>query len=466
MGDVALVRSTALERKVIHGLAPHLAEPRWLMVPARSRMGLLKLRAGVGTYEKLGAVEDRDRHRNFSRDELESEEPLLNPDHYAHAVVYREYLTNDARLVLANLRAAAGGDAVLLNHARVESITLEGGHASGVEASCQLTGRRMQVRARSVINAAGPWVDAVRKLEDEASPARLHLSKGVHIVVPAERLPLRHMVLLPTEDRRNIFVIPTGAVVYVGTTDTTYEPGVAHWPVITRADVEYLLAPVNRDFRIEPIAPEEIAAAWAGLRPLIAEPGKGPSEISRKDEVWVGPQQVLTIAGGKLTGYRPMAHDALEKLAEAIGVEAAPALAEEPPLPGGDFDGDLDALAARLAQETGVAPACAERLVRLYGTESFEVVKRDASPLAPGTSLVAGEVEWGVSVEGAATIRDVLYRRTGAALYEPAAKDVVVEPIADRMAALLGWDEERRSREIAEARARLAEDLSFAESES
>ncbi len=465
MGDVALVRSTALERKVIHGLAPHLAEPRWLLVPARSRVGVMKLRTGITTYEKLGAVEERDLHRNWGRDELEGEEPLLNCERFAHGVAYREYLTNDSRLVLANLRAAAAHGASVLNRCRVREVHQEAGRARGVEAHCALTDRRVRVRTRCVINAAGPWVDAVRRLEDGAAPPRLHLSKGVHIVLPAERLPVRNMVLLNAEDRRSIFVVPTGSAVYVGTTDTTYEPGVETWPVITRADVDYLLAPLARDFRVDPVAPEEVAAAWAGLRPLIAEEGKAPREISRKDEVWIGPQRVVTIAGGKLTGYRPMAQLTLEKAAEACGIAPAPPLDEEPPLPGGDFDGDLDALAARLARECGVPARCAARLARLYGTEAVEVAKRDPAPLDEGGAVVAGEVEWGVAAEGASHLRDMLYRRTGVALYEPAARQAVVEPIADRMAALLGWSAERREHELADARGRLEADLTFAASE-
>ncbi len=465
MGDVALVRSTALERKVIHGLAPHLAEPRWLLVPARSRVGEMKLRAGITTYEKLGAVADADLHRNWGRDELAEHEPLLDRERFAYGVAYREYLTNDARLVLANLRAAADGGAVVLNRTRVENVTQEDGAADGVEVRCGLTGREVRVRARCIINAGGPWVDAVRRLEQKDAPPRLHLTKGVHIVFPAERLPLRNMVLLNTADKRSIFVIPTGPAVYVGTTDTTYEPGVETWPVITRADVEYLLAPVNRDFRVDPIAPQEVAAAWAGLRPLIAEPGKAPSEISRKDEVWIGPHGVITIAGGKLTGYRPMAQLTLEKAAEACGLSLAPPLEEEPPLPGGDFDGDLDALEARLVQEHAVTEHAAARLARLYGTEAFEVAKRDPAPLSEVGALVAGEVEWGVAEEGAVHLRDLLYRRTGAALYEPEARETAVEPAADRMAALLGWSPEKRAEEIEDVRGRLAADLTFAENE-
>lgn len=461
MGDVPLVRATALERKVIHRLAPHLAEPRWLVVPARSRAGLLKLRAGITTYEKLGAVEQEDLHRNWSRDELAEHEPLLDRERFGFACVYREYLTDDARLVLANLRDAVGHGAVALNHARVTNVTASDGVADGVLAACALSGRRVRVRARCVINAAGPWVDAVRKLEDPGAPARLHLSKGVHVTIAAERLPVRHMLILSTDDRRSVFVIRRGPAVYVGTTDTTYEPGVETWPEIRREDVTYLLAPLARDLSADPVGPEEVVAAWAGLRPLIAEPGKAPTEISRKDEVWIGPRRVVTIAGGKLTGYRLMAKLTLEKAAEACGIAPAPARDDERPLPGGDFEGGLGALAEALARRGGVPPACAERLSGLYGSEARDVLARGSTLLGKDALVVEGEVDFGVRVEGAARLEDVLYRRTRAAPYEVADRDALVASMAAHMGRILGWDDARRDEEIARARALLDGELAF-----
>src|SRR5690606_6365007 len=179
MGDVALVRETALERKHVHRLAPHLAEPSWMLVPARSWAGLLKFRAGLGTYETLGAVAEADRHRNLNAEELARREPLLRRERTPWACVYREYLTDDARLVLANLRDAVRWGARVLNHAPVEAIVVEGGRAGGVEARCVESGRRVRVRAAVVVNAAGPWVEAVRRLEAPGAADLLHLSKGV-----------------------------------------------------------------------------------------------------------------------------------------------------------------------------------------------------------------------------------------------------------------------------------------------
>jgi glycerol-3-phosphate dehydrogenase len=461
MGDVALVRTTALERKVIFEMAPHLAERRWMVVPTRSWAGLMKMRAGITTYEKLGAVEGDDLHRNWSRAEIEELEPAIDTGVFKHACVYREYLTDDAHLVLGNLRSASARGAALLNHAPVDAVTMEGGRASGVEAECKLSGRRVQVRARCVINAAGPWIEPVRRLEDPDAPPLLHLSKGVHIVLRSEALPVNNMVVCNTTDRRTIFAIRHGEISYVGTTDTSYEPGHAYWPEVTGEDVDYLLEPLSRTFRTPPLTREDVVSAWAGLRPLIAEPGKKPQEISRRDEVLIGPGKVVTMAGGKLTGYRPMAQETLETAAAECGLRLAPASDEHEPLPGGDFDGNLAPLEHDLIVSAGVSPVCAARMVRLYGTEAATIAASGADPLATGSAVLASEVDWAVSQEGAATLEDVIYRRLRTALYSPDSEKPSVEAAARRMAALLDWDEARVAREIGATRDRIAADLAF-----
>ncbi len=463
MGDIALVRDTALERKRVFALAPHLAERRWMLVPARSYAGLLKFRAGLATYEKLGAVEEPDRHRNWDAADLAREEPALRRDRFPYACVYREYLTDDARLVLANLRDAVGRGALVLNHAPVGAITIEAGRAVGVVARCSNSGRSVRVRARCVVNAAGPWVESVRRLEEPGAPSWLHLSKGVHVAVPAARLPLRQIAILGTADKRSIFAIPRGDVVYLGTTDTSYEHGADPEPPVLREDVAYLLEPVARYFDTEPLQLGDCVTAWAGLRPLLAEPGKAPAELSRRDEIGLSPSGVVTIAGGKLTGYRKMGVDVLARVAEVLGRSLALAEYDATPLPGGDFDGDLDALAARVAHASGVDARIAARLVRLYGTESEAVVACGREPLVPGAAVLAGEVDWAIDVEGALDPLDVVYRRTRAALYDPDARVALVAPVAQRMALRLGWSAEHTTEQTRALRERLDADLAFQE---
>ena len=470
MGDVALVRETALERKAVHAMAPHLAEPCWMLVPARNRASLLKFMAGITAYEKLGAVEKRDVHRNWNSDELARFEPQLDRDAHPFACVYREYLTDDARLVLATLRAATGAGAVVASRLRAESMLREGTRVIGVRARCGLAGDEIEVRATTVVNATGPWAETVAGLESEsdaggtaagdAAEGRLHLSKGVHVVVPAERLPINNLIVMNTPDKRSIFAIPRGDTVYLGTTDTSYHGDRWLWPEIDREDVSYLLEPITRYFKVPALRPEDVIAAWSGLRPLIAEPGKSAKEMSRKDEIWNGSGGMLTIAGGKLTGFRKMAEDVLDAVARARGT-TLPEAPGPTVMPGGDFEGDLEALARGLPGVDNLGRGCADRLVRLYGSEAREVLELGAEPLVPGGELVLGEVDWSVRREATFELEDLIYRRTRAAWYSPAERAAVLAPAAERMAALLGWDAAERDRQIAQVQARFDDEMAF-----
>ena len=411
-------------------------------------------------YEKLGEVAPTERHRSWGRDELEEHEPALDRDRYAYACVYREYTTDDARLVFANLRAAVQAGAQVANRLRVESFPVEEGRICGAVAVCAWTGQKVQIRARAVVNAAGPWVTRVRDFEAPDSSRGLHLSKGIHVVLPKSLLPVRNTVVLGTSDRRSTFVVPRGEVVYVGTTDTSWPGGPDYWPSITRADIDYLMAPLSDYFHTERISAEDCLATWSGLRPLLAQGNKNPSEISRRDEIWEGETGLISIAGGKLTGYRKMARSVLALLFEKLGrrpVEPA----EDARLPGGDFDGDIDRMAADLSQRMGIASMAANRLVRLYGSESEEVLSRGAGPLAPGAPVLEGEVDWAIACEEAACLEDFIYRRSRAAYYEPQWCDAILEAAAQRMGALLGWSSERERAEVESVRSRRNADLDF-----
>lgn len=471
-GEVTLVRKTALERKEIYRAAPHLSEPRWMVMPTPGRTLLYSLRLAVTTYEQLGAVERKDGHRAWSGSTLAEEEPLLDRTAFPHALAYREYLTDDARLVLANMRSAVAAGAVVLNHAPVVGLLRSGDRAVGVEARCTLTNATVEVRGRVIVNATGPWVEALQKLENPEAPPLLHLSKGIHISIPASKLPIRNLLVLTAQDKRRIFVLRRGDAVYIGTTDETYSRGAEIWPKIEREEVEYLLEPIPRHFTCGPFAPKDVIGAWAGLRPLIADPTKkNPAELSRRDELLLGPLGIISVAGGKLTGYRGMARRVLESVAERLGALSEPArpgahaLADPPepdePLPGGDFDGDLDALANRLAVAHGLDERTSARLARLFGAEAEQVLALGAHEVYAGSGCVVGEVRFAIEQEGAANLEDVLYRRTRLPLYglEPRK---AIEPIATQMAVVLGWDDARVKGEIAHAHARLDDDLGFA----
>jgi glycerol-3-phosphate dehydrogenase len=460
-GDIPTVRKTARERKVIHKLAPHLAVPRWMVLPCRNRARLIQVRAALTTYEKLGAVASNELHRKWTRTELEHEEPIVRRDAYPFACAYREYVTDDARLVIANLRAAVRHGAIVANHLPVSALVKDGARVTGVVARCAVTKREVTVRGSVVVNAAGPWVEELQRVEDPTVRPVLQLSKGIHVVLPREKLPLQHVWVYDAPDGRNLFAVPRGKVIYLGTTDGHHARGDV-WPDITSSEIDYLISPLSRVFDVGALGERDVVGAWAGLRALVAEPGKKLSEVSRRDELFVGAGGMISIAGGKLTGYRGVAARVLDLIAQGLGrkvPEAAEAVSSMP-LPGGEFDGNMDGLTAWVQHQFGLGPVVAERLAGLYGAEVGHVLSLGREPVSPGADVLTGEIEWAMRVEGAMTIEDVVYRRTRIGIYEPRVRELV-GAIAERMAAAFTWSREEVAEQLRAVRNRLAADLSF-----
>jgi glycerol-3-phosphate dehydrogenase len=372
--------------------------------------------------------------------QLRDREPAIAAEGLAGAVAYPEYLTDDARLTLANVRSAAAHGATCLNHARVMAIVTQGGHATGLEVA-DGEGWRARLFAKAIVNAAGPWVDAVRTLEEPGAPPRLQLSKGVHIVVDRERLPVNRTVIMPAADRRSVFAVPKGRATYFGTTDAFYE-GADLWPRIDRADVDYLIEAAARCFATPPLRAGDITSAWSGVRPLVAEAGKSASEVSRKDEVWVGPAGVISIGGGKLTAYRRMAERVVDRIEDALRRKPSACHTATEPLPGGD----IDLAAARAALERGgLSSLAADRLVGLYGAEAAAVAGDGAD--------VAAEARHAVLAEGALTLEDYWVRRSARAWFAEGGGLADLAPAAAAMAPLMGWHDADQARQIAACRA-------------
>ena len=453
MGHIHVVREAARERKRVYQLAPHLAEPKWLMVPAAHRIELLKYAVGISIYERLGQVTKSDSHFSLSGSALAEQEPLLDRSVFPHACVYREYLTDDARLVIANVRAGILAGAIAVNRMKVTGFLKDYSRVTGVRATCELTGEEILVKGKVVINAAGPWVEDVCQYDGLEMPKSMVLSKGIHIVVPLTKLPVKELVFTVAKDNRPVFVIPRGDVVYIGTTDSEHKAGPELWPRVSADEVKYLFEPVQRYFGVE-LKMEDCLTSWAGLRPLIHEEGKATKEISRRDEVWVSQSGLVTIAGGKLTGYRKMAEDTVAEACKLLG-SSVPALAQDVPLPGGEIDGSLDQYAAKLKLKFNLKDQVAERLVRLYGGESEQVLGLGQEALVTGGLVLKGEIYWAVEQELALTLEDVLYRRTRAALYQPRELAGIIEPAIEIMGDLLGWNPGKRLSEIATVQRRL-----------
>lgn len=450
-GDMLVVKEAAVERRAVRAIAPHLAQTLPMIIPTRGKKGMAQMRTALWTYEKLGQVSENERHVVWDVDKLKIEEPHLRTDNLNGAVVYPECITDDFRLTLANARSAAGHGARVVTYARAEEMLLEKGKVVGAVVRGTLSGeqRAARVRARVVVNAAGPWVDSIRRMEEPDAKNKLQLTKGIHLVVSRERLPIGRTVIMTTSDRRSTFAVPRDSFVYIGTTDTFY-PGPEYWPHITQEDADYLLAPVNQLFNIDPIVGEDIVSAWAGLRPLLASARKKPSEISRRHEIMESPGGVLTMAGGKLTSYRSMSERVVDRCEKKLGRRLTPSTTADEPLPGGDFSESLNELRSRL-ESLGLEPRDSERAARLYGNEALEIYAR-------GNGLAA-EVRHAVENEGAVTLEDYWVRRSARARFELDGGLAVLAQTAEYMSKLIGWTESERSEQIERCRRLRDEEL-------
>lgn len=450
-GQVNVVREAANERRILRFLAPHLSQTTLMVIPARSKKAITGLRAAMWTYEKLGKVDKDERHEIWELQDLEREESAVKLEKYLGAIVYPEYLTDDTRLTLANARSAAGHGALVVTYAAVEHLTFKDGAVTGAQITSTLPGdkREVTVKARVVVNAAGPWVDIVRKMEDQNAAKKLQLTKGIHLVFDKSRLPVHRTIIWNTPDGRSLFAVPRGEFVYIGTTDTFY-PEPEYRPEISKEDIRYLIDSANHIFNVEPLTTKDVVSLWGGIRPLLGAEGKSPSEISRRDEVMKGPGGVVAIAGGKLTSYRSMASRLVDLCEEKLDRKPAPASTESQPLPGGDFTGPLTDLISQLEQQ-GLSTIEAERTARLYGSEAPDLASNGSGP--------AAEAAFAVTHEGALTLEDYWVRRSSRACFDRNGGMEALEPAATVMAELLGWTDEELNRQIDICRQQRDEDM-------
>jgi glycerol-3-phosphate dehydrogenase len=455
-GDLGLVREAAAERGVLRRVAPHLTVPLRVVLPTYGLAMHTKLGLGLWTFERVAALPGEERHETWSRTEAIDREPTLDGARLHGAIVYTEYLTDDARLVLDTVKGAHEAGALCVNH--LEAVAFSAGPVTTeVMLRDTLTGTTWQARGRVVVNAAGPWVDEVRRRAGALAGPRLHLTKGVHLVVARERLPVRHMVAMPAHDRRTVFAVPRGSCTYLGTTDTDYGAP-ADQPEVTAADADYLLEAANRTFVGPPLTRRDVIGAWAGLRPLLHEEGKRPTEISRKDEILTaGATSLVSVAGGKLTTHRRMAERVVDEVGRRLGRESAPCRTDTVPLPGGELTPEELLLLERTLRQRlpRLPPGGAERLVQLYGAGCQRLLARvDADPAAAEPvggqrDVPRAEIEQVLEEEMALTLEDILERRTRLLPFDTRQGLDGAEAVAALAAARLGWNAKRTEAELA-----------------
>ncbi|MBT8256162.1 MAG: glycerol-3-phosphate dehydrogenase/oxidase [Bacteroidia bacterium] len=318
--EIGLVKESGTERAIVHKLAPHLVVPEKMLLPLieGGTYGKMLTSIGLKIYDILANVEGEDKRKMLSKEETLKKEPLLDEDRILGGGYYAEYRTDDARLTIELLKKSSELGAIVSNYCEMVRFNYNNEQKiKSVHCIDKNSGEAFDIRARNFVSAAGPWVDLLRKKDASMNKKHLHLTKGVHLVFPSEKLPIKQSVYFDVPDGRMIFAIPRGRATYVGTTDTNYS-GNLERVVATKMDAEYLLNAVNNMFPSVDLKVEDIESNWAGLRPLIHEDDKDPSELSRKDEIFISETGLISIAGGKLTGYRRMAQRVIESVLKTM----------------------------------------------------------------------------------------------------------------------------------------------------
>ena len=455
--EFLLVREVGRERAVVHRLAPHLVVPEKMLLPIlkNGSFGKLSTAVALWLYDLLAGVRAEDKRKMLSRTMTLAEEPLINRPGLLGGGLYAEYRTDDARLTIETVKTAIRHGAVCLNYCPVEEFHYENGKLAGALCRDSLTKAIIPVAARKIVNAAGPWVDHLRRKDKSLKGKHLFLSKGVHIVVPHERLPLQHSVYFDVPDGRMMFAIPRHRCTYIGTTDTAYK-GKPEDVAADAADVAYILEGTNAMFPSVNLNPADVESTWAGLRPLIYEEGKKPGEMSRKDEIFESPSGLISIAGGKLTGYRLMAKKVvdlvLQKMENRKNLVAGPSRTQHIPLCDQPFANTLEvrqfeAGLMPLVKKNGLPEWKCFALVEMYGRHAQSILET-ASQLGGGEeSLIRAELRHSLAHELLATTLDFYERRSGRLFFEMESVASSLDFVISELKTAFNWGNAREAAE-------------------
>jgi glycerol-3-phosphate dehydrogenase len=469
MLDFALVREALTERGLLlTTLAPHLVKPVPFLWPL-TRRGWERPYVGVGLllYDTMGGRRAVPRARHLSRTGALRLAPALRPDALVGGVQFYDAQEDDARVVAVLASTAAAHSAAMATCMRMDDLITDAGRVAGILASDLLTGSGLEIRARHVVLATGAWTG---ERGGSGGGLTVRPSKGVHIVVPRDRIAMNTGLLTRTE-KSVLFVIPWGGHWLIGDTDTEW-PFAPDHPAASRADIDYLLAKVNHMLR-EPLTANDIEGVFAGLRPLVAAgAGADTSKLSREHAVRSPSPGLSVIAGGKYTTYRVMARDlidvAVRDLAAGTGEPGVPVPASrthEVPLAGADGYHRLWAAREQIATSARLTVTQVERLLGRYGSDLTELLDlmaktpRLKEPLPGSGPYLGAEIAYACSHEGAVHLDDVLARRTRIRIEIRDRGAEVAPHAAALMAAELGWDAARTAAEVSGYREMIAADL-------
>ncbi|WP_334331764.1 glycerol-3-phosphate dehydrogenase/oxidase [Companilactobacillus sp. HBUAS59544] len=466
------VHEVGSERAIVYNNAPQITTPVKMMLPfyEGGTFGPFTTAIGLDVYDRLAEVKYSERKYMLNARDTIEREPYLKSENLKGSGVYVEYRTDDARLTLEVLKKANDLGAQIANYVKVTGLLYESGKVVGVTFEDQITGNIGEIHAKKVINAAGPWVDEIRKMDDSDKGKHLHLTKGVHLVIDHEKFPISNSVYFdtPFHDGRMMFAIPREGKTYIGTTDTTWTDDPKE-PSITATDVTYILAAANQMFDLpEYLTPDDVETGWSGVRPLIQEEGKSPSEISRKDEIFQSDSGLLSIAGGKLTGYRKMAEKIVDRVAQQLTVESnydfQPAQTRDLTLGGGDVGGSenwmnfFDKEVHEGIVNFDLDREDAEKLVQRYGSNVESIYK-----LLPETHTKArlprvdwAMLEYGLQNEMVEHPIDFLLRRSSQMLFDLKHMKSIKTNVIEYMAKFYQWDDATKEAMTDEVNQKLA----------
>lgn len=458
--DFGLVREALRERDLhLTTLAPHLARPVPFLFPLTGApWERFAIGAGIALYDILGGARNMPAHRHLTRAGALRQFPALRAEGLRGAIRYYDAQIDDARHTMEIARTAASYGAAIATSTRVTGFLREGDRVVGANVTDLATGETLTVRASQVINATGVWTDEVQALVGRGR-IRVRASKGVHLVVPRDRIIADSGLIMRTE-RSVLFVIPWGRHWIIGTTDTEWDLDLAH-PAASRSDIDYLLDQVNQVLR-QPLTHEDVEGVYAGLRPLLSGESDATSTLSREHAVATTAPGLITVAGGKYTTYRVMAEDAVDLAARSLPGRVPDSVTDRTPLLGAISYFALRNRRYDLAAASGLHVVRIEHLLGRYGSlteELLEMITIDPSlgePIRGAEDYLRVEAVYAASHEGALHLDDVLTRRTRISI-ETFDRGVGAAPaVARLMAGVLGWDDDRVAREVAHYEARVA----------
>jgi glycerol-3-phosphate dehydrogenase len=460
MFEFGLVREALRERELmLTKICPHLAKPVSFLYPlSKSVIERPYVAAGLVMYDSMGGARSVPGHKHLSRAAALRLVPGMRRDALVGGIVYYDGQVDDARHTMTVARTAAAYGAVIRTSTQVVSFLKESDRVAGVRVRDVETGEETDVKARVVINSTGVWTDELQRLSGGRGRFRVRASKGVHLVVPRDRITSESGIILKTE-KSVLFVIPWKSHWIIGTTDTDWNLDLAH-PAATKADIDYILDHVNKVLAV-PLTHDDIEGVYAGLRPLLAGESEQSSKLSREHAVARVAPGLIAIAGGKYTTYRVMGADAVEAAAEDLPGRINPSCTEDVPLAGAVGYQAMVNQADRLATQHGVHPYRIRHLLDRYGSLIHELLAPAASnpsllqPIPGAGDYLQAEALYAVTHEGALHVEDVLARRTRISIEYAHRGTESMRRVAEIMQPVLGWTDAQTAREVEAYQARV-----------